>query len=227
VAGVIAVLVAVIAIAALAISNNRSAGSGLTAQLGANVLDDFSGATINPATWIYSGTFTTTLNSPAIETRNGRVVYNIVNESSGYFDGGLRHESPKSFNLIAARVSLIDATSSGSDIGLEVNGLDSEPDSWVYLAMAPTDGSIYAYVGHTRNDSAEETYTLLQGTGMPATHDLAIGWDGTQITFYVDGQPRKSLPTKQMGRWARLLFDVGSQARISGSFDDVRMTYAE
>ena len=65
--------------------------------------------------------------------------------------------------------------------------------------MAPTDGSVYAYVGHTRNDSAEETYTLLQGTGMPATHELAIGWDGNQLTFYVDGQARKSLPTKQIG----------------------------
>jgi hypothetical protein len=108
---------------------------------------------------------------------------------------------------------------------LEVNGLDGESDSWAYLAMAPSDGSVYGYVGHTRYDSAEQTYTLLQGTGLPATHELAIGWDGAQLTFYVDGQARKSLPTTQVGQWVRLLFDVDPQANVSGSFDDVRITY--
>ena len=227
VAGMIAVLAVVIAIAALVISNNRSDNGGSTAQLGATLLDDFSGATINPATWIYSGTFTATLDSPDIAIKNGRVLYTIVNPADDYYDGGLRYVSPKPFKLIAARVSLIDATSNGSDIGLEVNGLDAEPDSWAYLAMAPSDGTVYAYVGHLHNDDAEQTYTLLPGTGLPATHELAIGWDGTQLTFYVDGQARKSLSAKQTGQWVRLLFDVDPQANVSGSFDDVRITYAE
>jgi hypothetical protein len=226
VAGVIAVLAVVIA--ALLISNTRSENAPSSAQLGANLLDDFSGATINPATWVYSGTFTTTLNSPAVAIKNGRAVYDVVNEADEYRDGGLRYESlRRPFKLIAARVSLIDAKGNGSDIGLEVNGLDGEPDSWAYLAMAPSDGSVYAYVGHTRYDSAEQTYTLLPGTGLPATHELAIGWDGAQLTFYVDGLPRKSLPTKQSGQWVRLLFDVDARANVSGSFDDVRITYAE
>ena len=60
----------------------------------------------------------------------------------------------------------------------------------------------------------------------PRTNSPSAG-TATQITFYVDGQARKSLPTKQMGQWARLLFDVGPQANVSGSFDDVRITYAE
>jgi serine/threonine protein kinase len=225
VAAVIAILAVVIAIAALVISGNRSDNGGSTVQLGANLLDDFSGAAIDTATWVYSGTFTTTLDSPAIAIKNGRVTYNIVNEAADYYDGGLRYESPRPFKMIAARVSLIDAADYG-DIGLEVNGLDAEADAWAYLAMAPSDGSIYAYVGHTSSESAEETYTLLQGTGMPATHELAIGWDGKQLTFYVDGQARKSLPTTQLGQWARLLFDIGPQTSLSGSFDDVRITYA-
>ena len=225
VAGMIAALAVVIAIAALVISNNRSDGGGSAVQLGANLLDDFSGVTINPATWQYQGSFTATLDSPAVAIKNGRVMYTIVNEADEYYDGGLRYNPPRPFKLIAARVSLIDAADYG-DIGLEVNGLDGKPNAWAYLAMAPSDGSVYAYVGHTSSDSAEETYTLLQGTGLPATHELAIGWDGTQMTFYVDGQARKSLPTKQLGQWARLLFDVGPQANISGSFDDVRITYA-
>lgn len=226
VTGVIAALAVIIAIAALVISNTRSDTAPFPAQLGANLLDGFSGATINPATWVYSGTFTTTLDSPAIAIKNGRVVYDIVNTADEYRDGGLRYESPRPFKLIAARVSLVDATSNGSDIGLEVNGLDGEPDSWAYLAMAPSDGSVYAYVGHTGYNSAEQTYTLLPGTGLPATHELAMGWDGAQLTFYVDGQPRKSLPTRQSGQWVRLLFDVDPQANVSGSFDDVRITYA-
>jgi serine/threonine protein kinase len=227
VVGVIAALAVVIAIAALVISNNRSDSGGSTVQLGATLLDDFSGATINPATWVYSGTFATTLDSPVIGIQNGRVTYNVVNPADDYYDGGLLYEAPRPFKMITARVSLIDATSNGSDIGLEVNGLDAEPDSWAYLAMAPSDGSVYAYVGHLHNDNAEQTYTLLPGTGLPATHELALGWDGTQLTFYIDGQARKSLPTKQVGQRVRLLFDVDPQANISGSFDDVRITYAE
>ena len=121
---------------------------------------------------------------------------------------------------------MVDAASY-SDIGLEVNGLDAESDAWAYLAMAPSDESVYAYAGHTRYDSAEQTYTLLPSTGLPATHELPLSRDGSQITFYVDGQPRKSLPTKQSGQWVRLLFDVDARASVSGSFDDVRITYAE
>jgi serine/threonine protein kinase len=226
VAGVIAALAVVVAITALVIASTRSDPGSSAVELGANLLDDFSSSTINPATWVYSGTYATELNSPAIAIKNGRMMYDIVNESGEYLDGGLRYTPPQPIKLIAARVSLLEATDSGNDIGLEVNGLDAEWDSWAYLAMAPTDGSIYAYVGHSRNDNAEETYTLLQGTGMPATHELAIGWDGSQITFYVDGQARKSLPTKQMGQWVRLLFDIGPQASVSGSFDDVRITVA-
>ena len=220
------IALAVIAVVALILSTRSNSAPSMV-QLGANLLDDFSSATINPATWQYRGTFTATVNSPAMSIQNGRVVYTIQNKSEEYLDGGLQHTATQSLKMIVARVSLVDATDSSSDIGLEVNGLDAEPDSWAYLTMAPTDGSVYAYVGHTRNDSAEEVYTLVQGTGMPATHELAIGWDGNQLTFYVDGQARKSLPTKQMGQWARLLFDVGPQANISGSFDDVRITYAE
>jgi len=226
VAGIALVLIAAIAVVALVLST-RSNSAPSTVQLGANLLDDFSEAQIAPALWQYKGTFTATLNSPAIAIQNGRVTYTIKNEGDEYYDGGLRHEATKPFKLIAARVSLIDATSNGSDVGLEVNGLDAEPDAWAYLAMAPSDGTVYAYVGHTRSDSAEQTYTLLQGTGLPATHEFAIGWDGTQITFYVDGQARKSLPTTQVGQWVRLLFDVDPNANVSGSFDDVRITYAK
>jgi tRNA A-37 threonylcarbamoyl transferase component Bud32 len=226
VAGIALAVIAVIAVAALVLST-RSDSAPSTVQLGATLLDDFSEAQIDPALWRYKGTFTTTLDSPAVAIKNGRVAYDIVNEADEYYDGGLRYEPDKPFKMIAARVSLVDATSNGSDIGLEVNGLDGEPDAWAYLAMAPSDGTVYGYVGHTRNDSAEQTYTLLPGTGLPATHELAIGWDGTQMTFYVDGQARKSLPTTQVGQWVRLLFDVDPQANVSGSFDDVRVTYAE
>jgi len=225
VTGIAIALIAVIAVVALVLST-RSNPVSSTVQLGANLLDDFSGATINPALWKYEGSFTATLNSPAIAIQNGRATINIVNKANDYYDGGLRYASPKPFKLIGARVSLVDATDSGCDIGLEVNGLDADPDAWAYLSLGPTDGSVYAYVGNNRNASSEETYTLLQGTGMPATHELAIGWDGTQMTFYVDGEARKSLPTKQMGEWVSLLFDVSPQANISGSFDDVRITYA-
>jgi hypothetical protein len=147
------------------------------------------------------------------------------NATEDFLDGGLRHDSPRPFKLISARVTLLDATGF-SDIGLEVNGLDDASDTWAYLAMAPSDGSVYAYVGHN-STGTDQTFTLLQGNGMPATHELAIGWDGAQLTFYVDGQPRKSLPTKQIGQWAWLFFDAEPQGKLSGSFDDVRITYAE
>jgi serine/threonine protein kinase len=227
VASVIAVIAVVIAIAALVIANNRSAPGPSSVQLGATLLDDFSAPAINESTWHYSSTYTTTLGalSAATSLQNGRVLYNFDNASEDYLDGGLRHDAPRPFNLISAKVTLLDATGFG-DIGLEVNGLDDAPGSWAYLAMTPSDGSVVAFVGHNIT-STDETFTLIQGTGMPATHELAIGWDGTQMTFYVDGQARKSLPTKQVGRWVWLFFDAEPQGKLSGSFDDVRITYAE
>ncbi|MBI5563567.1 MAG: hypothetical protein HY870_01640, partial [Chloroflexi bacterium] len=113
-----------------------------------------------------------------------------------------------------------------SDIGLEVNGLDDQPGAWAYLGMNPSDGTVSAYIGHDESGT-EQSFTLLPGGGLPATHELAIGWDGAQITFYVDGVARKSLPTQQRGQWVWLLFDVEPEGRVSGSFDDVRVTYAE
>ncbi len=225
VAGMIAALAVIIAIAALVIANNRSAPGSSSVQLGAVLLDDFSAPAINESTWYYSSTYTTTLTalSAATSLQNGRVMYNFDNSSEDYLDGGLRHDAPRPFKLISVKVTLLDATGF-SDIGLEVNGLDDAPDSWAYLAMAPSDGSVVAYVGHSTN--TDETFTLIQGSGMPATHELAIGWDGAQITFYVDGQARKNLPTKQMGQWVWLFFDAEPQGKLSGSFDDVRITYA-
>jgi serine/threonine protein kinase len=224
VAAVTAALAVVIAIAALVIANTRSGGNSSTVQLGANLLDDFSTPTLDDSTWTFSSTYTTTALSSVIALRNGNVTYNADNTTENFMDGGLRHDSPRPFKLISTRVTLLDATGF-SDIGLEVNGLDDSPDSWVYLALAPSDGSVVAYTGHT--NGTEQTFTLLQGTGMPATHELAIGWDGTQLTFYVDGQARKSLPTKHVGQWAWLFFDVEPNGKLSGSFDDVRITYAE
>ena len=123
-------------------------------------------------------------------------------------------------------MTLQDATGFG-DIGIQVNGVDpNDPDSWAYLAMAPSDGSIYAYLGKT-GIGTQETFTLLAGTGMPATHELAIGWDGAQMTFYVDGQPRKSVTASTYGQYFHLLFDIEPNGRLSGSFDDVRITYSE
>jgi hypothetical protein len=217
-------LIAVIAVVALIVTT-RSNPTPSTVQLGANLLDDFSAPAINESTWIYSGTYTTTVPSPAISLQNGRVTYSMDNATEDFLDGGLRHDSPRPFKLISARITLLDATGF-SDIGLEVNGLDDSPDAWAYLAMAPSDGSVIAYVGHNATGT-DQTFTLVQGTGMPTTHELGIGWDGAQITFYVDGQARKSLPTKQLGQWAWLFFDVEAQGKLSGSFDDVRITYAE
>jgi serine/threonine protein kinase len=222
VAGIALALMAVIAVVALVLST-RSNPTPSTVQLGATLLDDFSGATIDSTQWTYSGDFTATLNSPAISIKDGRLTFDIQNPTDQYRAGGARYQAPRPFNLISARMTLLDATGS-SDIGLEVVGPGDAADSWAYVAMAPSDGSIYIYTGHGNNDS-DETYALLQGSGMPATHEIAVGWDGTQITFYVDGQARKSLPAKNLGTWASLYFDVDPNANVSGSFDDVRITY--
>jgi hypothetical protein len=221
--GIALALIAVIAVLALVMSN-RSNPTPSTVQLGATLLDDFSDATIDTGRWTYTGDFTATLNSPAIFAKNGRLTFDIKNPTNQYLAGGARYQSTKPFNLISTRMTLLGAAGS-SDIGLEVVGPGDAADSWAYVALAPSDGSIYVYTGQGNND-ADETYTLLQGSGMPATHEIAVGWDGTQITFDVDGQARKSLPAKHLGQWAALHFDVDPNANVSGSFDDVRITYA-
>ena len=217
-------VIAVVIVAALVfvLTRSTSAPDQLTGAIGAMLFDDFSASTIGP-TWHYRGTFTVTLNSPALSIQNGRLTYDLQNPVDEYYDGGLRVNLDKPIGLVSVRVTLNDASGFG-DIGLEVNGLDDAPGSWAYLAMSPSDGSVSAYVGHYTE--TDETFTLIQGSGMPATRELAIGWDGSQLTFYIDGQPRKSLPTKQTGQWVWLFFDAEPEGRLSGSFDDVRITYA-
>lgn len=194
-------------------------------QLGATIFDDFSGAQIDATHWAYTGTFTATLGSEAMSIQNGRLVYQLDNPANEYYDGGVRFDSAQPVKVVSARVTLLDGTGN-SDIGLQVNGIDDTQDSWAYLTLAPSDASVYAYLGN-RTLGTQDTFTLLAGTGMPATHELAIGWDGTQLTFYVDGQPRKSVATQTRGRWFQLLFDVDPRGRLSGSFDDVRITYGD
>jgi serine/threonine protein kinase len=194
-------------------------------QLGQTLYDDFNSASIDATHWTYTGTFTATLNSDAIAIQNGRLTYQIENATDEYYDGGARAEPGRTFNLVSAKVTLLDA-GGNSDIGIQVNGIDGDPTAWAYLAMFPSDATVFAFLGHV-GVGTEETFTLLPGTGMPATHELAIGWDGAQITFYVDGQPRKSVATQTRGLWFQLLFDVEPQGRLSGSFDDVRITYEE
>jgi hypothetical protein len=221
--GIALAMLAVIAVLALVLST-RSNPAPSTVQLGATLLDDFSNATIDSTRWIYNGVFTATLNSPAISIKDGRLTLDIRNPTDQYLAGGARYQAPRPFNLISTRMSLLDAAGA-SDVGLEVVGPGNAADSWAYIALAPSDGSIYVYTGRGNND-ADETYTLLQGSGMPATHEIAAGWDGTQMTFYVDGLARKSLPAKHLGQWASLYFDVDPNSNVSGSFDDVRITYA-
>ena len=194
---------------------------------GAVLIDDFSGATIDAGKWTYRGSFTTTLNGPAIAIKNGRVTYEIVNADQAFYDGGLYRALERDASLVSVRVTLQDASGFG-DIGLEVNGLDGQPGAWAYLGMSPSDGTVAVYIGHDKTGT-EQSFTLLPGSGLPATHELAIGWDDAnpQITFYVDGIAHKSLATSQRGQWVWLLFDVEPNGHVSGSFDDVRVTYAE
>jgi hypothetical protein len=222
--GLVAIVVLVLALV-FALTRSAAPSEQIPTFSGAALIDDFSGAVIDASHWLYRGTFTTTLNSPAISIKNGRVTYEIVNAEKVFYDGGLYRALERDASLVSARVTLQDATGFG-DIGLEVNGLDDKAGAWAYLGMSPSDGTVTAYVGHD-GAGTEQSYTLLPGSGMPATHELAIGWDGAQITFYVDGVARKSLPTQQRGQWVWLLFDVEPEGRVSGSFDDVRVTYAE
>ncbi len=217
--GVMALVAIVIGLAASTL--NKPSGSSDPSVL----LDDFGAASIDATRWQYRGTFTATLNSPAISIKNGRLMVEIVNPAADYHDGGLRFTAPRPIARVSVRVTLQEASGLG-DIGLEVNGLDDRPDAWAYLAMNPSDATVSAYIGHD-TVGTEQSYTLLPGSGMPATHELAIGWAGSQITFFIDGQPRKSLATQQRGQWIWLLFDVEPNGRIAGSFDDVFITYAE
>jgi hypothetical protein len=206
-------------------SEPPSAPLQAAAQLGDELYDDFNAATIDAARWAYTGTFTATLNSDAVAIQNGRLTYQIENATDEYYDGGARAEPGRAFSIVSVKVTLLDA-GGNSDIGIQVNGIDGDPTAWAYLAMFPSDATVFAFLGHF-GVGTEETFTLLPGTGMPATHELAIGWDGAQITFYVDGQPRKSIATQTRGQWFQLLFDVEPQGRLSGSFDDVRVTYED
>ncbi|MBI5563621.1 MAG: protein kinase [Chloroflexi bacterium] len=227
--GAIGLAAIVVLVLALVIVLTRSAAPPDQAATfsGAVLIDDFSGATIDASRWTYRGTLTTTLNSPAIAIKNGRVTYEIVNAEKVFHDGGLYRAFERDANLVSARVTLQDAAGF-SDIGLEVNGLDDQPGAWAYLGMSPSDGTVAVYIGHD-DSGTEQSFTLLPGSGLPATHELAIGWDDAngQITFYVDGVARKSLPTQQRGQWLWLLFDAEPEGRVSGSFDDVRVTYAD
>ena len=218
--------IGLVIIAALVIVLTQStAPARPSAAIGAVLLDDFSAAQIEAARWQYRGTFTATLDSPSIMIKNGRVMYDITNPAEAFYDGGLYLKFEREVQLVSARVTLQDATGF-SDIGLEASGLDDRPGSWVYLGMNPSDGTVTVYVGHD-NTGTEQSFTLLPGSGLPATHELAIGWDAAQVTFYVDGVARKSLPTQQRGQWLWLLFDVEPKGQISGSFDDVRVTYVD
>jgi serine/threonine-protein kinase len=222
-AGVIGLVIIAVLVGALLQSTATS--DRATAATGAVQLDDFNAPALDATRWRYRGTFTATLDGPSIAIKNGRVVYNINNPVEAYYDGGLYRQFEREVQLVSVRVTLQDAAGF-SDIGLEVNGLDDQPGAWAYLGMSPSDGTVAAYVGHD-GAGTEQSFTLLPGSGLPATHELAIGWNkaNSEITFYVDGVARKSLPTQQRGRWLWLLFDVEPNGQISGSFDDVRVTY--
>lgn len=200
-----------------------------TSQLGDQLFDDFSEDLIDTTRWSYDGAYTATLNSPAVNLQNGRLAVNAENAADEYLDGELIGQiDNRAFTLVAARVTLLNATGF-SDIGLQVNGIDDRPDSWAYLAMNPTDGTTSAYIGS--DTGTEQTYALEIGKGMPAAHELAIGFKDGQLTFYVDGSPRKSVAALHQGESFWLLFDVEPKSDkngiISGSFDDVRITYAK
>jgi hypothetical protein len=209
----------------IALTRSATAPDRSSPAIGAMLLDDFSAVNIDPARWEYRGSFTATLDSPVASIENGRANFVAVNDIDEFYDGGLYHPFEREVKLVSARVTLQDATGF-SDLGLEVNGLDDQPDSWAYLAMNPSDGTVSIYVGHDITGT-EQSFTVIPGSGLPATHEFAIGWDETQATFYVDGVARKSLPTQQRGQWAWLLFDVEPKGQVSGSFDDVRVTYVQ
>ncbi|HLF24755.1 MAG TPA: serine/threonine-protein kinase [Anaerolineae bacterium] len=225
--GAIVVLIALLVVSQLPapapLSNpNAAAASG---QSDAILFDDFGAPTIDATRWAYTGTYAALLDSDAVSIRDGRLTFQAENAADDYYDGGVQAKLGRAFDFISARVTLLDATGN-SDIGIQVNGIDAaNPDSWAYIAMSPSDASVYAYVIDAQGE--QQTYNLLLGTGMPATHELAIGWDGAEMAFYVDGNRYERIPTSVRGQWFQLLFDVEPNGRLSGSFDDVRVTYGE
>ena len=229
-AGVLIALIAIVVIAALTPTVSAPTGDRLakpsapsTSQLGQALFDDFSLPQIDAARWAYYGTYTATLNSETVGVQNGRLAVQAVNSTDNtYYDGGAQLELERPVALLSARVTLLDATGF-SDVGLQVKGLNGDPEAWAYLAMSPSDASVYGYLGGAQG--TEETYSLMPGTGMPSTHELAIGWDGRQITFYVDGQAQRSVSATTFGTEFQLLFNVEPAGRVSGSFDDVRVTF--
>ena len=192
--------------------------------MGKMLYDDFSAPRIDATRWFYTGDFTSTLDSSAIAIQNGRLTFHIENPEDEYHSGGVRHDFKPGVTLVSAHVTLQDATGT-SDLGLLVNGVDGLPNTWAYLAISPADASVTAYLGD--ENGSQQTYSLLIGTGMPATHELSIGWESGQMIFYVDGQPKKSIAAKTQGEYVQLYFDVNNKSYITGSFDDVRLTYAD
>lgn len=217
--------VVVIALAVLLLNSTAPQTPTPPAALLGNVIyDDFSASRIDATRWMYSGTYTATLNSEAVSIQNSRLAFQAQNPTSEFYNGGVRFESERALSLVSARVTLLDATGY-SDIGIQVNGLNDDPNAWVYLSMSPSDATTYAYLGDS--EGTKETFSLAPGTGMPSTHELAIGWDGEQLTFYIDSQPRKKLATTERGHYVWLQFNVDPGGHVTGSFDDVRVTYAD
>ena len=66
--------IGLVVIVALVIALTRSAAAPdrSSPAIGAVLLDDFSAATIDPARWAYRGSFTATLDSPAVSIKSGR-----------------------------------------------------------------------------------------------------------------------------------------------------------
>ena len=223
IAGLVVALVFLIAAAALLINPSSPAASGVGTP--PTLYDDFSGQSIDPTRWTYRGSYTAAPDSAAVSIQDGRLTYPIDNPTEDYLDGGLYSEPGRAFTYVSARVTLLDGANN-SDIGIQVNGVDDDPDSWVYIALSPSDASVYGYLGGP--DQEPQTLNLMGGSGMPGTRELGIGWDGSQLTFYVDGRLMpKSIPTTEWGKSIWLLFNVEPGGHVAGSFDDVRITYSD
>ena len=223
IAGLIALPWIIIALAAVLLSQSGPAES--VTRAAPTLYDDFSSQSIDPTRWTYRGSYTATRDSAAVSIQDGRLIYRVENPTEDYLDGGLYAEPGQTFNFVSARVTLLDGANN-SDVGIQVNGIDGDPDSWVYVALSPSDASVYGYYGGPNQEP--QTLNLMAGSGMPGTRELGISWDGAQLTFYLDGQPMpKSIPTTERGKSIWLLFDVEPGGNVSGSFDDVRITYAE
>ena len=223
IAGLVVAVVLLLVGAVLLI--NRSSPTALEVGIAPTLYDDFSGESIDPARWTYRGSDMAAPGSAAASIQDGRLAYRIDNPTEDYLDGGFYAEPGRAFRYISARVTLLGGANN-SDIGIQVNGVDGDPGSWVYIALSPSDASVYGYSGGP--NQAPQTLNLVGGSGMPATRELGIGWDGSQLTFYVDGQPMpKSIPTAEWGKSFWLLFNAEPGGHVSGSFDDVRIVYGD